>query len=415
MIYVDGAAFPTHRGTGSEDYFGYAFAHIYLFQDPWASQIAVAPQDSPQPNPPVFNYDGTTVLNRNRLLDVIPFNDHFRYDFEIHNNNDANSDVEVDHTTFFYALPRSVVLISDGPVSGKTFTIESKINGWNLTATPSGVTTNLKTNDGSQQFLATSVGTNVFTLENTYYNLYLGASSNGSGTALNLSAYNSSDCEQKWTIVDVYDTGTATTNPLGNGFNGYQSMINACNLSADVVDAGTAAGTKVQQYTVSGADSQYWRFNQWTGDAQLIADGVYNINNVATSLFVDVPNGSKSISQALQVYSRDTQASQQPAQQWTINYLGNGTYSILNVNSNLALDNSGTGSGTTLDQYTWTTGSNMIWHIVPAGPGQFNIQNVDNELYLSVGGNQTAGSPLLQQPLGSGTDQVWSFLFVPGT
>ena len=48
LIYGDGSPFPTHRGTGSEDYFGYAYSHIYLFQAPWAAQSAVsAPGQSP--------------------------------------------------------------------------------------------------------------------------------------------------------------------------------------------------------------------------------------------------------------------------------------------------------------------------------------------------------------------------------
>ncbi len=62
-IFVDGEYFPSSFGTGSEDYYGYAFGHPESFSHPFISQ----PTGSGNFNP------GLTVNIRLRSLDAIPF------------------------------------------------------------------------------------------------------------------------------------------------------------------------------------------------------------------------------------------------------------------------------------------------------------------------------------------------------
>jgi hypothetical protein len=72
-IYVDGETFPSHFGTGTEDYYGYAWCTPEFFESPFHFQ--------PRAEGP-SNY-GNTTNGRVRLLDGIPFTKDFRFDMEV--------------------------------------------------------------------------------------------------------------------------------------------------------------------------------------------------------------------------------------------------------------------------------------------------------------------------------------------
>ena len=63
-IFVDGEEFPSSIGTGSEDYYGYAFGHPEPFSNPFISQPSGAGNFVPE----------MTINMRHRSLDAIPFN-----------------------------------------------------------------------------------------------------------------------------------------------------------------------------------------------------------------------------------------------------------------------------------------------------------------------------------------------------
>lgn len=72
-IYVDGETFPSHFGTGTEDYYGYAWCFPGLFTHAYHNQTRC---DGPR------NY-GRTSVNRWHILDRIPFAREFRFDMEL--------------------------------------------------------------------------------------------------------------------------------------------------------------------------------------------------------------------------------------------------------------------------------------------------------------------------------------------
>ncbi len=72
-IYVDGETFPSHFGTGTEDYYGYAWCFPDLFTHAYHNQTRC---DGPG------NY-GRTSVNRWHILDRIPFTKDFRFDMEL--------------------------------------------------------------------------------------------------------------------------------------------------------------------------------------------------------------------------------------------------------------------------------------------------------------------------------------------
>jgi len=73
-IYIDGSKFPDDFGTGSEDYYGYAWGHPETFNHIFNSQ--------PLSNANFSDKGGTTVNSRERNLEAIPFKKSLRFDME---------------------------------------------------------------------------------------------------------------------------------------------------------------------------------------------------------------------------------------------------------------------------------------------------------------------------------------------
>lgn len=90
-IYIDGESFPSQFGTGTEDYYGYAWVGCKTFSQPFLSQ----------PRAQANRGRGLTVNSRWRSLDAIPFNSSLKLDMEIWH---WAKGVTVDYapTTFWY-------------------------------------------------------------------------------------------------------------------------------------------------------------------------------------------------------------------------------------------------------------------------------------------------------------------------
>ncbi|MGA2498768.1 MAG: glycoside hydrolase family 172 protein [Tepidisphaeraceae bacterium] len=92
-IYVDGETFPSHFGTGTEDYYCYAWSSPHLFQGPFANQTRC---DGP-------GNAGHTFISRVRSLDAVTFEKNLRFDMEVWHWVDTKVDYAA--TTYWYALP----------------------------------------------------------------------------------------------------------------------------------------------------------------------------------------------------------------------------------------------------------------------------------------------------------------------
>ena len=92
-ISVDGEAFPSHFGTGTEDYYCYAWGTPQVFQHPWANQ--------PRADGP--GNRGHVVNTRTRSLDAIPFRRSLHFDMELWHWADVRVDFAA--TTYWYAAP----------------------------------------------------------------------------------------------------------------------------------------------------------------------------------------------------------------------------------------------------------------------------------------------------------------------
>lgn len=93
-IYVDGETFPSFFGTGTEDYYGYAWCWPEPFQHALHNQTRC---DGPG------NY-GYTAVNRWHIPDRIPFARELRFDMELWHWN-AKTAVDMSVVTYWYARP----------------------------------------------------------------------------------------------------------------------------------------------------------------------------------------------------------------------------------------------------------------------------------------------------------------------
>jgi len=91
-IYVDGESFPSHFGTGTEDYFGYAWCSPTLFTHAFHNQPRC---DGPG------NY-GQTCVSRFHIIDDIPWNTGFRFDMELWHWDDVLFNQSV--VSYWYAV-----------------------------------------------------------------------------------------------------------------------------------------------------------------------------------------------------------------------------------------------------------------------------------------------------------------------
>jgi hypothetical protein len=89
-IFVDGEEFPSSFGTGTEDYYGYAFGRPEAFSHPFLSQPIGKGNTS----------WGVTVNMRHRSLDGIPFKNSIKADMELWHWADITMNYAL--TTYWY-------------------------------------------------------------------------------------------------------------------------------------------------------------------------------------------------------------------------------------------------------------------------------------------------------------------------
>ena len=100
-ITVDGETFPSHFGTGTEDYYGYSWCRPNFFEMPWHAQPVGRGNKTA----------GITLNNRCRLLDAIPFRSSLKFDMEISLPFVRQGQgVNFAPATFFYAFPGALTV-----------------------------------------------------------------------------------------------------------------------------------------------------------------------------------------------------------------------------------------------------------------------------------------------------------------
>jgi hypothetical protein len=106
-VYVDGEKFPGIFGTGTEDYFGYAWSSPELFTAPYHSQSRC---DGPATR-------GQTAVNRFHVLDDIPFTRDIRFDLEVWHWADCSMGYAT--TAYWYAEPGFKSAMKEGALEDR--------------------------------------------------------------------------------------------------------------------------------------------------------------------------------------------------------------------------------------------------------------------------------------------------------
>jgi len=106
-IYVDGEYFPSHIGTGTEDYYGYAWCKPNFFQSAFHAQ----------PSGDGNLVPGFTVNSRYRSLDAIPFRKSIKFDMELWHW--AKTTMHYAPTTIWYARPAATWDVKPDPKEAK--------------------------------------------------------------------------------------------------------------------------------------------------------------------------------------------------------------------------------------------------------------------------------------------------------
>lgn len=114
-VYVDGEAFPSTFGTGTEDYFGYGWCNPKLFHHAYRFQSRC---DGP-------GNKGHSSIGRWQIIDRMPFQSSFRFDMELWHWKEV--DMLYGRTAYWYAKPGGSPPRSDSASSFKIPYIETGI------------------------------------------------------------------------------------------------------------------------------------------------------------------------------------------------------------------------------------------------------------------------------------------------
>jgi hypothetical protein len=102
-VFVDGEKFPSHFGTGTEDYYGYAWCRPEYFSAPFHAQ----------PDGGGNLAGGFSVNDRYRALDAIPFEKSLQFDMELWHWGKTKTNFAP--ATFWYARPGATASIKPDP------------------------------------------------------------------------------------------------------------------------------------------------------------------------------------------------------------------------------------------------------------------------------------------------------------
>ncbi len=194
---------------------------------------------------------------------------------------------------------------------------------------------------------------------------------------------------------------------LASAGGGYYSVINLnSGLGLDVQNWSTSNGGQIQQYGYNNQANQQWAFQLI--DQPAIPNGTYKIVNLNSQKVLDVANYGTTNGAYVQQYGYGGGSNQQ----WTVTYLGDSNYSIVGLQSGkaLAIGGSSTNIGTGVQIWTNTGIPSQVWTLEVTGGGYYVLLNKNSGLALDVVGGSTANGAIVDEYTLNWTGaQQWSF------
>jgi hypothetical protein len=169
--------------------------------------------------------------------------------------------------------------------------------------------------------------------------------------------------------------------------------------------APTIANGKVYVGTDSGQIAVYGLL---PGGPNLIADGTYTIVNRLSGMAIDDPGFSIQNNQVMNQWTVDDASNQK----WTLTNLGNNVIELVNARSGKALEvaQGSTVNGARVDQNPYSGNAWQQWKVVSLGSGVYELTNVNSGQALQiVGGSMSAGAQIDQSTYVGNVWQQWTF------
>ena len=253
-------------------------------------------------------------------------------------------------------------------------------------------------------------------------NSYSVSVSSGGGSATPITPYlqvNGGAWQQTASVsVSVGDTLTFGPQPVSGGswswsgpagFSSTSRQVSVNNIQTS--QAGTYTATYINSSGVSSSQNFSVTVSGSSGgggSGNLIANGTYTLLNVNSGLALDVPGWSTANGVQIDQWANNGGNNQK----WQLTNLGNNVVELVNVNSGKALEVAGgsTANGATVDQWTYGGGANQQWTVISVGSGAYELANKNSGQALDVSGANTGnGGLLLQWPYSGGANQKWTF------
>ncbi|MCR5294580.1 MAG: RICIN domain-containing protein [Lachnospiraceae bacterium] len=202
---------------------------------------------------------------------------------------------------------------------------------------------------------------------------------------------------QRWNLKPAED-GTFTLEP-------------ACapGFCLDIAGASVKNGTNAHLYTANGTAAQRFSFEA-VDEKRTAPNGLFTFTSALDETkVIDVAGGSVKNGANVQLYSSNGTA----AQQFSLDYLGDGWYTILNAKAEKALDVAGgrVRSGANIQLYTPNQTSAQKWRFEDHGDGSFTVVSALGKV-LDVAGAGTKNGTNIQTFTANGA-KAQSFSFLP--
>jgi beta-N-acetylglucosaminidase len=183
--------------------------------------------------------------------------------------------------------------------------------------------------------------------------------------------------------------------------------------SGKFVTVDSASGTKVYQYQGSGSGTNY---QQWK--LEPAGEARFRLKNVATGKYLDIGAGTRGTN--LSVAASGSFSKQAWSFQAT-DPLSDGLYTFASaLNNKLVFDIAGSSlqPGVSLALWTAHGGSNQVFRVVKLGAKRYSIMNLNSGLALDVEGssvNATTGAGrVLQYTVTGNANQIWDIQYAGG-
>ena len=283
-------------------------------------------------------------------------------------------------------LGRPRAVLADGLPASGTYVIRSSVSENKVldiagASQKSGGNLQLYEGNGSaaQQFTLTRLADGSYEVSPVCSGLALDVEGARSANGTNVRQYTPNGTRaQRWKITDAGD-GTVSFSP-------------ACapGTCLDIAGASMKNGTNVRLYASNGTAAQRFRLEEV--DSERVApEGTFTFVSALNSVkVIDVYGGLTRNGANVQLYSSNGTA----AQQYSLTYLGEGWYKILNVKAGKALDIAGGSrkSGTNIQLYTDNGTNAQKWRFEEYGDGTFSIVSALGNAVDIAGASQKNGT-----------------------